>query len=124
VRNYQARNFMRDDMRVGDLVLFHHSGGDTPGIAGVAKVCSKPHADATALDRRSQYFDPKATRDEPIWMCVDIAFVKKFPRVLTLKELKADSRLKGMVLLKTGSRLSVQPVTGAQFAIVSELAAR
>jgi predicted RNA-binding protein with PUA-like domain len=122
VRNFQARNFMRDGMKVGDLVLFYHSGGDEPGIAGVARVCSKPHPDLTALDKRSEYFDPKATKDNPIWMMVDIAFVRKFARLVTLKELRADKRLKSMPLLKPGQRLSVQPVSGAHFAIVQELA--
>jgi predicted RNA-binding protein with PUA-like domain len=122
VRNFQARNFMRDEMKVGDLVLFYHSGGEEPGVGGIAKVCSKPHPDLTALDKRSDYFDPKATKDNQIWMMVDIAFVRKFPRLVTLKELRADKRLKSMPLLRPGQRLSVQPVPAEHFEIVTSLA--
>jgi predicted RNA-binding protein with PUA-like domain len=124
VRNFQARNFMRDDVKVGDLVLFYHSGGDDPGVAGVAKVCSKPHADLTALDKRSDYFDRKASKDNPIWMMVDIAFVRKLKRLVPLAELRRNPRLRGMPLLRPGQRLSVQPVSPEHFKIVLAMANR
>ena len=118
VRNYQARNFMRDDMRVGDLVLFYHSNGtpESPtGIYGVAKVASKPHPDETQFDTKDMHYDPKAKEDQPIWACVDMAFVKKFKMPVTLGDLKRDRALEGMEVRKTGSRLSVMPVSEKHF---------
>ncbi len=123
VRNYQARNFMKA-MAVGDAVLFYHSSAETIGVAGLAKVAAKAHPDATQFDRKSPYFDPKATKAEPIWECVDVAFVRKFDRVIPLAELRGVKALKDMVLLRRGSRLSVQPVTEAEFAAVMRLAGK
>ena len=100
VRNYQARNFMRDDMKIGDLVLFYHSNAKPPGVTGIAKVCKKAYPDFTALDKKSSYYDPKASKENPIWMMVDIQFVKKFPEPISLSELKNYPRLKEMILLK------------------------
>jgi predicted RNA-binding protein with PUA-like domain len=124
VRNYQARNFMRDDMRVGDLVLFYHSNAKPPGAAGVGRVCREAYPDYFAQDRRSAYYDPKATEENPIWMMVDVEFVEKFPSVVALGDLKSDARLDGMMLLKKGVRLSVQPVTREHFDRVRALGRR
>lgn len=122
VRNYQARNFMRDGMKIGDLVLFHNSGSEPPGIAGVARVCSKPHADATAMDPKDQHFDPKSNEDDPIWMCVDLEFVRKFEDVISMAELKANKSIASMLVLQRGQRLSVMPVDEAHFRIVEQMA--
>lgn len=115
VRNYQARNFMRDVMRPGDLVLFYHSSCETPGVAGVGRVAGPAYADPTQFDRASPYFDAKATRRAPVWMQVDVAFEEAFPRLVPLEELRADPALKGLLLLRRGNRLSVLPVTKAHF---------
>lgn len=118
VRNYQARNFMRDDMRVGDGVLFYHSGAEPPGVVGVARVCKAGYPDHTALDPKQQHYDPKASKDNPIWMMVDVEFVEKFPRVVSLKEMKERADLEGMSVLQRGQRLSVMPIEPRQFEIV------
>jgi predicted RNA-binding protein with PUA-like domain len=123
VRNYQARNFMRDDMRVGDRVLFYHSNAKPPGVAGLARVVRAAYPDLTALDPTDPYHDPKATRDDPRWVAVDIGFVERFPELLPLDRLKATPALDGMLV--TGrSRLSVQPVEQRHFEAVVELARR
>jgi predicted RNA-binding protein with PUA-like domain len=122
VRNYQARNFMRDSMRIGDGVLFYHSSVEPAGVVGVARVCSAAYADHTALDKKNAHFDPKSTGDEPIWMMVDIEFVEKFPRVVGLAELKREKSLSGMPLLQRGQRLSVMPVSPEHFKVVLKLA--
>ncbi|WP_239537980.1 EVE domain-containing protein [Dyella mobilis] len=110
VRNYQARNFMRDGMRVGDGVLFYHSNCAEPGIAGLAEVASDAYPDPSQFDPKSQYFDPGSSRDNPRWMLVDVKFVKKLKRTITLDELKNHSAVAGMTLLRKGNRLSVMPV--------------
>ncbi|PIR21630.1 MAG: EVE domain-containing protein [Deltaproteobacteria bacterium CG11_big_fil_rev_8_21_14_0_20_47_16] len=115
VRNYQARNFMRDDMKVGDMVLFYHSNSDPAGVAGVAKVCATAHEDETAWDHNDDHYDPKSTPANPIWVNVDIAFVEKLPQFVSLPEMKAEPELRGMMVLQKGSRLSIQPVTAPQF---------
>lgn len=122
VRNYQARNFMRDAMKVGDEVLFYHSNAEPPGVAGLAKVVRLAHPDRTALDPKSEYYDPKATAENPIWMHVDVGHVRTFPRVVTLEELKADPALEGLMVTKRGMRLSVQPVSAEHFARIVQLA--
>ena len=114
VRNYVARNFMRDTMRIGDGVLFYHSSCAVPGIAGLAKVSSKPHPDASQFDRKSPYFDPKAKREEPRWMLVDVKLAKK-TRVMPLEEMRSYPELAGMITLKRGNRLSITPVTDAEW---------
>lgn len=114
VRNYQARNFMKA-MAVGDLAFFYHSSVDPAGIVGLMKVVAKAHPDATQFDAGSPYFDPKATREKPIWECVDVGFVKKFGRLVPLEELRGMKALGDMVLLQRGSRLSVQPVRKKEF---------
>jgi len=115
VRNYRARNFMRDDMRLGDDVLFYHSNARPPGVAGLARVCREAYPDFTARDPKSKYFDPKASHDDPVWMMVDIEHVETFPRFVPLEELKSDTALEGMMVTKRGVRLSVQPVASEHF---------
>ncbi len=110
IRNYQARNFMRDQMQKGDQVFFYHSNCDEVGIVGVMKVSSKPYPDPTAFDKKNKYFDPKSDPENPRWMLVDVRFVKKLKRTVTLSELKQYSQLDGMQLLKKGNRLSIMPV--------------
>ena len=115
VRNYQARNFMRDDMRVGDGVFFYHSNCAEPGIAGLAEVATDAYPDPSQFDPKSQYFDPGSSRDNPRWMLVDVTFVKKLKRVITLDELKNHKALTDMRLLRKGNRLSVMPVAAADW---------
>lgn len=115
VRNYQARNFMRDQMKVGDAVLFYHSNAKPPGIAGIAEVCKESYPDFTAWDRKSKYYDPKSDRKTPRWFMVDVKFVKKFPELISLDQLKADPAFSGMMVIQRGSRLSIQPVEKKHF---------
>ena len=111
VRNYQARNFMRDQMKSGDLVFYYHSNAEPSGIAGIAEVAGKPYPDPTAFDKKDVHYDPKSKKENPSWYLVDVSFVKKFKRFLALEELKQMKGLDGMLLLQKGSRLSVQPVS-------------
>ncbi len=121
VRNYQARNFMQS-MMVGDLCLFYHSGKET-AVVGVAKVVGKPHADETQFVKGGHYFEPRASKEKPVWFCPDIQFVKKFKIPVPLGAIKADPKLKGIPVAAQGSRLSVQPVSEKHFNyIVNELA--
>lgn len=120
VRNYQARNFMRDAMRVGDLAFFYHSSCAEPGIAGVCEVCAPAHPDETQFDPASRYFDPKASPDKPRWLCVDVKFVRK-TRLLALAEMRHMPELAGMQLLQRGSRLSITPVTDEEWRHISGL---
>jgi predicted RNA-binding protein with PUA-like domain len=115
VRNYRARNFMRDQMRVGDGVLYYHSNAEPPGVAGVAEVASEPYPDPTQFDPRSKYFDPKSTPEAPRWQLVDVKAVKKLPRFVSLQELKESPELATMGVVQRGNRLSVQPVTAAEW---------
>lgn len=119
VRNYQARNFMMNDMSVGDDVLFYHSNAEPPGVAGVATVSRAAVPDPTVFDKKSEYFDPKATKEKPIWFCVEIKFSKKFKSILSLDEIRKNNQknkqLSKMALLQKGSRLSVQPVLPNEF---------
>ncbi len=115
IRNYQARNFMRDNMKIGDGVLFYHSSGDENGIYGRGKVCSLAHADMTALDKKDEHFDPKSTKENPIWTCVDLEFVEKFSKPVPLGIMKINPKLSRMITLKRGNRLSVTPVTQKEF---------
>ena len=121
VRNYAARNFMRDDMRVGDGVLFYHSNAEPPHIAGIAEVARTAYPDPTQFDPESDYADPKATRDKPIWMQVDIRAVAPLARPLPLDALRGVRGLEKMELLRKGSRLSVQPVTPGEWKIILRL---
>ena len=110
IRNYQARNMMRDDMKVGDLAFFYHSNCKEPGIVGVMKVASKPYADPTQFDKKSKYFDPKSNKDDPRWCLVDVAYKRKLKRTITLAEIKAAKGLDGLMLTRKGNRLSIMPI--------------
>ena len=116
VRNYQARNFMLKEMKVGDPILFYHSNCAVPGVVGLAEVASTPYPDPTQFDAKSDYHDPKSTREEPRWWLVDVRFVRKFKRTVSLDDMKARADDFGdFALLRRGNRLSVLPVGAAQF---------
>ena len=114
VRNYQARNFMRDDCKIGDLVLFYHSSCNPPGVAGIARVSQNAFDDPSQFDPKSPYYAPKSTRERPLWQCVELQFCEKFPRLITLARIKDNPKLKEMTLVHRG-RLSVQPVRPEEF---------
>jgi predicted RNA-binding protein with PUA-like domain len=120
VRNYQARNFMRDEMSIGDGVLFYHSSCPEPGIAGIAEVASAPYTDKTQFDRRSPYYDPKSRRDNPRWVNVDVRALRK-TRLVPLAELRRHKALAGMRLLRPGNRLSITPVTESEWKYIAGL---
>lgn len=122
VRNYQARNLLRDEIQVGDGVLYYHSNADPMVIAGVARVVRAGHPDPAALDPRHHYHDPDSDPDDPTWYAVDIAPVRAFPEPLTREQLKQVPALADMMLLRRGARLSVQPVTPAQWRTILKLA--
>lgn len=121
VRNYQARNFMRE-MKVGDRALFYHSSANPPGVAGLAEIVREAYPDHFAWDEDSDYFDPRSTEENPVWFMVDVGFVERFPELLPLPELREDPALEGMELLRRGSRLSVQPVSKEHFEHILQLA--
>jgi len=123
VRNYQARNFMRDDMQVGDPVLFYHSSCPEPGIYGIAEVARLAYPDPTQFDPKSDYYDPKSTRDNPRWLHVDVKLVRK-TRPILLDELRAHKPLADMVILRRGNRLSITPVQPAEWKYIMALAAK
>ena len=123
VRNYQARNYMRDAMHVGDRALFYHSSCPEPGIAGIVEVSRLAYADKTQFEPKSPYYDPKATSDAPRWVHVEVALVKK-TRLVPLGEMRETRGLEDMVTLRRGNRLSITPVTPAEWKIVEKLAAR
>ena len=114
VRNYQARNFMRDDMRVGDRAFFYHSACDEPGIVGIVEVAAPAHPDVTQFDRKSEYYDPAATRENARWVNVDVRFVAR-TRLVPLDELRRHRKLARMQVLRRGNRLSITPVTPAEW---------
>ncbi len=120
VRNYQARNFMRDAMRVDDGVLFYHSSCAEPGIVGIARVASTPYPDPTQFAPKSPYYDPDARREEPRWMLVDVQVLRKIPNI-TLPELRARPELAGMLVLKKGNRLSITPVEARHWRAIGRL---
>lgn len=119
VRNYQARNFMRDRMRVGDGVLFYHSSCAEPGIAGVAEVASRTYPDPTQFDPDSRYFDPASSRSEPRWWLVDVRALRK-TRLIPIAELRAHPELSGMTVLRRGNRLSITPVSAAEWRFITK----
>lgn len=123
VRNYQARNFMRDNFSIGDLAFFYHSSTKIPGIVGIMKVVSQPYPDHLAFNPESKYYDPKSNPDNPRWFCVDMQFVEKFSSIITLATLKEQTFLDNFTLLKKGSRLSVMPVTDTEWKDILELRA-
>ncbi len=122
VRNYQARNFMMNEMGLGDSVLFYHSNAEPTGIAGLCQVCTPAEADKTQFDKKSDFYDEKSTLENPRWKCVQVKFVKKFSQILTLAQLRNESSLKNMLLLRPGQRLSVQPVTETEFNHILKIA--
>ena len=118
VRNYQARNFMRDEMKKNDKVLLYHSNCKDKGIVGIAKVVKESYPDHTAFDKKSKYFDAKSNKDNPRWFMVDVKFEKKFKSVLTLEEIKNHKTLKNMLVAKPGQRLSIMPVKEKEFTTI------
>ncbi len=115
VRNYQARNYMRDQMKLGDLALFYHSSCPEPGVAGVIRVASLPYPDETQFDPHSEYFDEKASPNQPRWIMVDVAWEADLPKYVPLEALRADSALADLLILRKGNRLSITPLTAAQY---------
>lgn len=125
VRNYQARNFMMKEMEIGDEVLFYHSNAEPPGIAGRARVVGAAEPDPSQFDKKSEYYDAKAAKTKsPIWFCAKVRFVEKFPRVISLDEIRGESALQEMLVLKRGQRLSIQPVTKKDFDWICKMAKR
>lgn len=121
VRNFQARNFMMNDMKEGDLVLFYHSSANPPGIAGLAQVSHEAKPDPTQFDKKSEYFDPRATKEKPLWFCVQVAPLKKFKNFISLDQLRSEKAVKDMLVLKRGQRLSIQPVSEKDFIYLQKL---
>lgn len=121
VRNYQARNFMRDGMKRGDQVFFYHSNCEVPGIVGIARVAREAYPDHTAFDPDDPHFDPKSDPDDPRWMMVDVQYVRKLKRTIPLSELKDNRKLRDMPLVRKGNRLSVMPVTPKQWQAVLDM---
>ena len=119
VRNYQARNFMRDQMKVGDRAFFYHSACDEPGIVGIVEVSAPAHPDATQFDRKSKYYDPESKKDEPRWLNVDFRFLRKTP-LLSLSELRKHKKLSNMRLLQRGNRLSITPVDPDEWEFITQ----
>ena len=117
VRNYQARNYMRDQMRIGDGVLFYHSSCPEPGIAGLAEVASAAYVDPSQFDKKNPYYDPKSQRAAPRWFCVDVRALKK-TRLMPIAEMQAQAALKGMLTLRPGNRLSITPVSAAEWKLI------
>ena len=124
VRNYQARNFMIKDMKIGDKALFYHSNAKPSGVAGLAVVCKKAEPDLTALDKKSIYYDPKAAKDNPRWKAVTVRFVQIFESIISLQELRQQKPLRNMSLLKKGQRLSVLPITKTEYEYIVKMAQR
>ncbi len=120
IRNYQARNFMRDDMQIGDLILFYHSNTNPPGVAGIAEVASKPYPDPTAFDKKSKYFDPKSDPKNPRWILVDVSFKADIVRQVSLEEMKSMPELVNMRALQRGNRLSIMPTTRSEFEAIKK----
>lgn len=124
VRSFQARNIMRDHMRIGDRVLFYHSSAKPPGVAGLARVCGLARPDPSQFDATGRYFDPTSPADNPRWLMVDVEFVSRLARLVPLDELKQVPGLENMMVIRRGARLSVQPVTPEEYAIVVRLGRR
>jgi predicted RNA-binding protein with PUA-like domain len=121
VRNYQARNFMMNDMQIGDQILFYHSNAEPAGIAGLARVSGLAVADPTALDKKSDGFDPKSSKEKPIWFCVEVEFVKAFSNLVSLAQLKSEKALNELLVVQRGQRLSVQPVSEKHFHFILKM---
>ena len=121
IRNYQARNMMRDDMRIGDEVFFYHSNCKEPAVVGIMKVASEPYPDPVQFDESSKYFDPKSSKDEPRWILVDVEFVRKLDKPVTLAEIKAHPGFDDMILTRRGNRLSIMPVSREHWDLILTL---
>ncbi len=121
VRNYQARNMMRDEMKIGDLVFFYHSNCETPGIVGIARIAKEAYPDHTAFDPGNKHFDASSDPANPRWLMVDVRFVRKLKRTITLAELKDRTELEGLALIRRGNRLSIMPVEEAQWNFILSL---
>lgn len=121
VRNYQARNYMRDDMKVGDGVLFYHSNCDEPGVVGLAEIRSEAHPDPSQFDPKSDYYDAGSKREEPRWLLVDVGYTRTLKRTITLAELKDKPQLQDLALVKRGNRLSVLPVSKKEWDFILSL---
>ncbi|HWU53194.1 MAG TPA: EVE domain-containing protein [Tahibacter sp.] len=121
VRNYQARNYMRDGMKVGDGVLFYHSNCAEPGVVGIAEIRSEAHPDPSQFDPKSDYYDPASSREEPRWLLVDVGYKRKLKRTITLAELKDKPQLQDLALVKKGNRLSVMPVSKSEWDYILSL---
>lgn len=115
VRNYQARNFMRDEMKIGDKVIFYHSNAEPPGAAGICEIVKEAYPDFTAFDPENPHYDPKSKKDNPAWMMVDVKLVKKFNNFVPIDDMRKNKKLQKMQLLKRGNRLSVMPITKDEF---------
>lgn len=124
VRNYQVRNMLRDEIKKGDRVFFYHSSCTPPGIAGVAEVVKDGYPDYFAWDPRSKYFDPKSSPENPRWFMVDVKLIEKFPRLITLEEMKRQAKLKNMLIMRKGNRLSITPVTKDEWDAIIALSKR
>jgi predicted RNA-binding protein with PUA-like domain len=122
VRNYQARNFMKNDMQIGEMVFFYHSNCKVPGVIGLALVASRPYPDFTQFDKISKYFDPKSDKDNPRWYLVDVKYLMDFPEIVSLSSIKTNENLNGMLLVKKGMRLSIQPVIREEFEEIIRMA--
>lgn len=121
VRNYQARNYMRDGMKKGDLAFLYHSSCAVPAVAGIMQICREAYPDETQFNKRSEYFDPGSKRDNPRWLMVDVKFVRRTRRPIAISELRAERKLSSLVLLQPGSRLSVTPVTAREWELIMGL---
>ncbi len=121
VRNYQARNYMRDSMRVGDRVLFYHSSCLTPGVYGIARVASEPHDDETQFELWGKHYEPRSTRDRALWQCVDVGYISTLEYPITLADIRATPGLETMRILQKGNRLSITPVTDEEWGIIEEM---
>jgi len=121
VRNYQARNYMRDSMRIGDQAFFYHSNCNPPGIVGIIEICSESYPDYTAFDPDSKYYDPKSSPDKSRWFMRDVKFIKKFSNIISIAELRANKELHQMVILKPGNRLSITPITDKEWQMVLKM---
>jgi predicted RNA-binding protein with PUA-like domain len=121
VRNYQVRNMLRDDIKVGDKAFFYHSSTVPPGIVGIVEIVKAGYPDFKAFDPESKYYDPKSTRENPRWFMVDVRFERKFKRMITLEEIKNQPRLESMIVTRRGSRLSISPVTAAEWKTILTL---
>lgn len=124
IRNFQARNFMRDDMQAEDLALFYHSSAEPAGVFGIGKILGKGHVDETAFNAKDEHYDPKSKKENPTWYAVDVLFVKKLKSPVTLSQIKFDPSLEGILVASRGSRLSIQPVSEEHFKRIIDLGKR